>query len=468
MSLKKGFIYVFVTNIIGIVLSILTGFILPKFLSLEVYSDIKLFQLYIAYVGILHLGYSDGMYLKYGGKEIKDICKKEVLAEFRTFKLFQLTVMLLGIVITVLIKNKILFFCILSLVPINIGNYLRNLYQATGQFNKYAQFTNINNILIFLINIILLFIIKAHNTDYYIISYIISYFIYWLLLEKEIVNLFGKESSKVNLKYLFENIREGILLMLGNFSGVIFTSLDRLLVKKFLGVIQFAYYSFAVSIESLMNTVITPISIVLYNYICKNQQEEKIIFAKNLMLIIASSILIFVFPVIFIVQNWIEKYASSLPVLYLLFVAQYFSIIIKCIYNNCYKVEKKQNRYFIVMLIVIVLSLVLNIIGYRLFKNMQIFAVATAITSIFWFIICEIEFKKYHYSLKEYIYIITMLCIFFITTVYITPITGMILYLIIFIVLTSILLSEEFNYMKKEVINCYCRNLKKKNSDIKK
>ena len=68
MSFKKGFFYVFISNLIGVFISIVTGFVLPKFLSIESYSDIKLFQLYVTYLGILHLGYSDGMYLKYGAR----------------------------------------------------------------------------------------------------------------------------------------------------------------------------------------------------------------------------------------------------------------------------------------------------------------------------------------------------------------------------------------------------------------
>ena len=49
------------------------GFFLPKYLSVESYADYKIFILYISYVGILHLGYVDGVYIKYGGKAIDAI-----------------------------------------------------------------------------------------------------------------------------------------------------------------------------------------------------------------------------------------------------------------------------------------------------------------------------------------------------------------------------------------------------------
>ena len=53
-------------NVISLLFNLLTSFLLPKYLSVDGYAAIKTFQLYVVYVGLLHLGYADGMYLKYG------------------------------------------------------------------------------------------------------------------------------------------------------------------------------------------------------------------------------------------------------------------------------------------------------------------------------------------------------------------------------------------------------------------
>ena len=134
LKFKKGFLYVFTANFLNLLIGIITGFILPKLLSIESYSDIKLFQLYITYVGILHLGFSDGMYLKYGGKEIEASQNENILSEFKTFKIFQIIVTISAVIVTLFLKKYVLFFCALSILPVNIGNYLRQLYQAVGKF----------------------------------------------------------------------------------------------------------------------------------------------------------------------------------------------------------------------------------------------------------------------------------------------------------------------------------------------
>lgn len=56
------------SNMINMLVSVAIGFILPKYLTLESYGYYKLFQFYINYAGLLHLGYADGIFLRYGGK----------------------------------------------------------------------------------------------------------------------------------------------------------------------------------------------------------------------------------------------------------------------------------------------------------------------------------------------------------------------------------------------------------------
>ena len=46
---------------------------LPKYLSIETYAGLKTFLLYTSYVGILHFGYVDGIYIRYGGKEKEEL-----------------------------------------------------------------------------------------------------------------------------------------------------------------------------------------------------------------------------------------------------------------------------------------------------------------------------------------------------------------------------------------------------------
>lgn len=77
-SLKKGLFYVLLANIINLGFNLITNFVLPKKLSVDSYAIIKTFQLYVSYVGLFHFGFVDGMYLKYGGKSVREISHKDL------------------------------------------------------------------------------------------------------------------------------------------------------------------------------------------------------------------------------------------------------------------------------------------------------------------------------------------------------------------------------------------------------
>ena len=452
-NVKKGIFYVFTANMINLLVGLFTGFVLPKLLSIETYSDIRLFQLYVTYLGILHFGFSDGMYLRHGGKSIGSIDKEEVLVEFRTFKIFQLIITVIAIIVSLIIQNRILLFCSFVILPVNVGNYLRSLYQATGEFKRYSKFTNVNTLLIFFINVILLFIIKSDNPNLYIIMYTIAYFSYWIILEIENRKLFGKKSVKPNKEYLRSDIKTGFFLMTGNFCNVIFTSIDRLFVQFLMGKIKFAFYSFAVSIENLVNALVTPISTVMYNYLCNHREAEKVKLLKRVILLFGAAILLFAYPVKFVIVHWIPNYIEAIPVLFLLFAAQFVSIVVRCVHINLYKSNKKQNRYFSFMVLIVGISVVLNLLFFNIFKTMDVIAVATLVTNTIWFIIGEMDMRKYALNFKDYVFAIVITATF-VSTIFVSNVwLGLAIFSAIMMISSVALVPEGVKYMLSETKN---------------
>ena len=452
MTLKKGILYVFIANFINLVVSFFTGFILPKYLSINTYSSIKLFQLYITYIGILHLGFSDGMYLRIGGEKINELDKKFLFKEFSTFVIFQSIIQIVLIIISIFLKNIIIFFCSLVIIPIQISNYIRNLYQASGQFKEYSRFTNINTILIFIINVSLLFLIKTDNSIFYLIGYVISYYIYLFFIFINLFNKIGINKLCFSLKVFKDNIKSGFFLMIGNFCNVIFTGIDRLFVQNLLGVVEFAYYSFAVSIEGLLNTFINPVTTVMYNYFCNNSSSTNVKKIKNIVLIFGGILISSAFLIKILVELFLGKYIASLSVLYILFAAQYFSFIIKCVHLNLFKAKKLQNIYFGLMVIIIILSIILNLIFFNIENSIVYIAYATLVVNFIWFLVGELYFKDYWLNYKEYFYVAIILISFMLLNTFMSNNYGaFIIYIVIYLIFTVILNNETFTYLVKEL-----------------
>lgn len=65
----KNAFYATSANSLSMLASVLLSFVLPKFVSIVDYGYWQFFILYSGYVGFLHLGFCDGLYLRYGGKK---------------------------------------------------------------------------------------------------------------------------------------------------------------------------------------------------------------------------------------------------------------------------------------------------------------------------------------------------------------------------------------------------------------
>lgn len=53
--MKKGLIQIMIANVVCLIINVLTNFILPKFLSVETYAQIKTYALLISYAGFFSL-----------------------------------------------------------------------------------------------------------------------------------------------------------------------------------------------------------------------------------------------------------------------------------------------------------------------------------------------------------------------------------------------------------------------------
>ena len=277
--MKKGFIQIMVANIVALIIGVLTNFLLPKYLSFDSYAIVKTYALYLTYAGFFSLGYNDGMYLKYGGKDLKEIDASGFGKNFLNYFVLIVSMTILVLITGIVLKDNVVIAFAFGVFSYNILGYLKSFYQATGEFKLYGRSLNIEKILIFTLNIVLIFIFKSDNADYYIwIQVLCGILICTYLSLKLNKNLKFLKYAKFSLIEVRENIKSGFILMLGNFSSGVLTGIDRWFVKIFLTSVDFAKYSFATSLESIINVFTTPITIAMYNYFCKKPKLTEIIY----------------------------------------------------------------------------------------------------------------------------------------------------------------------------------------------
>lgn len=452
-NLKKGLVSIFLANIINLIFNILTNFLLPKYLSIDSYAAIKTFQLYTTYIGVFSLGIADGMYLRYGGKSTLQIDQNELSKETFSFRLIMIFETLILVPIAIIYKDKIIITFVFTILSMNMTNYFKNLYQAIGEFKKYGRILNLTTILTFIVNMGLLFLLKIDNYFYYLICYAIVDGIIWMLLEKNIHLFNVQHKNEFSIKIIVDDIKSGFLLMVGNFSNILLSSMDRWFVKMMMSSSQFAFYSFAVSLEGFLNVAITPITTTLYNYFCNHMDYDDILNTRKNVMIFGSIIIAAAFPAKFIIEVFLTNYKGAVDVLFILFATQMIYVVIKGVYINLYKAKKMQNKYFYRLVFILIVGFVLNFTLVKIYPYKESFAYGTLLSAIIWLVICIYDFKSYIFSIREWIYLILEIVIFIILGEYCNSITGLLLYIAVTLCMLVVFMNNEVKGFIKSFMN---------------
>lgn len=458
-NIKTGMLKVLIANVVNLIIGLLSSFILPKFLSINSYAEIKTFQLYVSYIGLLHFGYVDALYLLYGGQEINKIDKDSLKENLSTFQVFQVIVTIISIGIGVVLKNNLMLAFSISIIPSNMLSFYQCIYQASGEFALYGKIINSTTVSYFILNMILIFFLHQDNPYLYIgVIIVVNYCVCMILMrnawKKQKIRF---EIKSVNLKLILYNVKNGISLTLGNLSSIFLTGMDRWFVKTLMNNIAFAQYSFAVSIENFLEVLTSSVTITMYNFFCRVIDLQKIREARNMVMFLATCIVACAFPARWVLENFLTKYIESIHVMFLLFGAQIFNIVIKGIYINLYKVQKKQNIYFIKLIGVIIIGFTFNIVCYKIWPIKECFAIGTLLSAICWYFMSVYDFKYIKYNIKELSYPFVQVCIYLICGLCFKAILGFAIYIFMTLMITYFLLPDTIN----KALNFICVKIKK-------
>ena len=72
-TLKSNMLYAYVSQAISTLIGLAFAMLIPKRLGVESYGYWQLIVFYVTYLGVFYLGINDGLYLRYGGKDLDEI-----------------------------------------------------------------------------------------------------------------------------------------------------------------------------------------------------------------------------------------------------------------------------------------------------------------------------------------------------------------------------------------------------------
>ena len=383
-----------------------------------------------------------------GGKNFNEINRKNLKLEHRIFILIQTIITIIFLILSLTTKNLILYLVSLSIMPTNIIGYHQLFYQATGQFDKYAKTSCLSTILNLTLTLILVFIFKSNNYILYCFTTLISNLILFIILEIKFHKDFHYKKYVYDKK-VWNNIKVGFFILLGNLSVMMFYAIDRWFIKIFFTNNDFAYYSFAVSMLNIINTLISAISVTFYNYISEKEDKEMLKKIEKYFFILGAIAALGYFVLAGIINVYLKKYIPSLEIIAISFSAYPFMIVINTLYVNLYKARKDERKYLKVVILMLVIAIGYNILFMFIFKKPTAIALATTASFITWFIYSLKDFKYLMPKIKEIIYLVIIFISFLLTShINIWYIGGLIYFIITVVMIFMVFKEYVFNIIE--------------------
>ncbi len=399
---QKSF-YILFSNIISLVVSTLVILVLPKLIGVEEYGYWQLYLFYTSYVGFTHLGWIDGIYLKYGGEEYEKLDKQKFFSQFIAYSIFQTTIAFLIYLIGNRVTNeidKIFIFNMLSLTLLatNLRFFVIYLLQTTNLIKESARITIIDRLL-YIFLLLTLIVGGIYSYKLMIIVDVIGRFVslfYGIYICRDIL-IQKLTSFKLDSSEIIDNIKVGSNLMLSNVASMLIIGTVRFGIESRWDVSTFGKISLTLSLSNLIMTFINAIGIVVFPMLKRTEVSQLpglYVKIRNRLMPVLLGFLILFFPLRTVLLYWLPNYADSLIYMALIFPISIFEGKMALLINTYLKAFRMERTILLVNLLSMLISFVLTGITTIIFSDLKLVALSITFLLFFRCFVAEMVLSK--------------------------------------------------------------------------
>ena len=462
-SFGKSLMVVAFSRMVSLLSGVLVGFLLPKIFSVTDYGFYKVFTLYAVYTALLHFGFVDGMLLKIAGTDYKDLSLPKMRAYTRFFFYLETAVALLMVLVgVVFVRGEYLFILLmlaLNMLFVNVTTYYQFVSQAVQRFGEYSA----KNLIVAVVKIVFVILLFAlQMADVMGVSYHVyliglnvvdgAVMLWYVSIYRDIT--FGSgdtiRSVRSDIRSIFKT---GILLTLAYQVSHLILALDRQFVNVLFSTEDFAVYSFAYNIVTMISTMISSISIVLLPMLKKRTRDlvvRSYPTCSSTVAMVAGGGLLCYFPLVWFVGWFLPQYSGAMAYVSVVLPAFLFSSVITVVMFTVDKALDMSLDFFREGCVVLGLGLVTNVAAYLLWRTPMALSYASLLVMMVWFLLSGLRLGKRIGIgvMKEFFYLM-LLAVGFLTVTALVEglILGLALYTAWFAVWTMVFYFERLRQL---------------------
>ena len=342
--------YAVVAQGIGLLSSVLTSLVLPKFLGVEDYAYWQLFLLYSSYSGFALLGLNDGIYLRLGGKRYSEVDHGELKAQQCVVAASQLLVAACCLAAVLAAgfepyRALVLALCVLFGLLTNLTQCLRYVFQCTNltRISSLADLFARGLFVVFMGTVLLM---GVGSSLPFIVGYIACQavaFLYVLACARE--TLRAKASFKGVLRTCAADVRSGLKIMVAYYADSLIVGFTRMLTDWRLGLAAFGKLSLSFSLTNFVLAFIGQVSMVAFPVLkrldAEGQREKYLTIRLMLHTVLPCAYLLYV-PAKLVLGLWLPAYGESLVYLALTMPLCVYSCKANLLFNTYLKMGRRE------------------------------------------------------------------------------------------------------------------------------
>lgn len=435
--------YTFIAQGINLVISLVKVLFIPKLIGINDFSYWQLYVFYSGYVGFFQFGLNDGIYLRYGGHNYKDLDKSVFRSQFWLLLFSQIIISLCMFWYSGLFLNERAYIIKLTsvcLVLSGISTFFWFVFQGTNRIKEYAIAITTEK-MIFLFGVVIMIISNESHYQPFLLIDILS-----KLMGLIVCITFGRDliigkvtSLKIALTEVYSNMSVGLKLMLANISSMLILGIGRYVIDYVWGVTVFGELALMLSIVSMFLLFINATSIALFpalRRISVKELPKTYVSIRNILMGLLLSILILYVPAKILLNIWFPEYQDSIKYLSILLPLCIFDGKMQMLVSTYLKVIRKENSLLIINIICVLLSALLCISTAIIFKNLTGVIISMVVAVFIRSIIAEVYLAlQLKVSLIRSVFYETLLILTFsITSWYLIDTINIIIYLIFYLI----------------------------------
>lgn len=440
-KIVKNSIYALSSNMVTMLISVVMVIVLPKIVTVEDYGVWQLYVFYASYIGFMHFGWEDGIYLRYAGHLYSELNQKLFAGQIYSLMLLQVIIASVIFIVATLVvinpeKQFILTIISLALIFTNFNNLCNFIFQITNRIAEYS-FRVVLERIVFIALLVVSFLVGNLKYQSLLYAQLIALILVTVVSAWSIRNLLKPTFSSLQdiKKEAIENLSAGSKLMLSNIASLLIVGIIRYGISENWSIATFGKVSFTLSISSFFMVAINAGSVVLFP-ILKRLDTAKLIDAyinlREILSDVTLALLILYYPIKFILACWLPQYGDSLFYMAILFPICIFESRVSLLINTYLKTMRRERNMLVLNAIAAIISLMLMVVGCYWLHNLDFMVLSIVLSLGIRCIILELYLEvelgiKFY---KEIIIELGLIGIFMISNREMSSLYGMCIYLI--------------------------------------